>query len=520
MILQPWELRVWTPLGDGPRIIPRDESYIRATGLRMQLTPEGDCREAAFTARGNGLGVRTLDCVQIVYGGTPLFYGEVRDGGNVRDVDGHGYVLNSAVLALKEVTLSPGFVTPQQPAHLTVRAILQDVINSGQLGSPPVIEFDPALCPDLGFDCRAVKDAFQQNAHALLERIAQDGAGYGVTVRFGVRPDRRFFCQAAQVTVRALNPEEMISVNWREPVAEAPVTAVLWYIAKRSDGTWLTYLSESPEVALYRRRVKSVAVENTDGLWAPVLGGAYTEDPESEAYYWGKDSTVLTDNLTDDRATVTRKVDAPAVLPLTFTVTTGQQVDRVVISGQAVNQNVKPAPDGSGRVEVFREVLSATVTLGDQVQTRPLDWTPQTYYGIGTATAVTISVPTNRPEGWYTQLDLTEFRPEQLRRDLLDRLARYHYKTPAPEPADIELLTFIPPAELPKYITLTGHPNVAGTYQSIVDAWEYRLSAERGMTLGCLAGQAEDPAVLAQADLIKARDGQSVIIAITAGGTG
>ena len=92
-----WRLKVWTPVGVGPRTIERDNSFVSGAGLRMQVTPNGDSREATFKAKGSGILIPPLSAVQFEYhNGTayvPLFYGQVRVGGNSRDVVGEEYTL-------------------------------------------------------------------------------------------------------------------------------------------------------------------------------------------------------------------------------------------------------------------------------------------------------------------------------------------------------------------------------------------------------------------------------------------
>ncbi|MFC6591668.1 hypothetical protein ACFP81_06360 [Deinococcus lacus] len=515
-MIKDWELRVWSPTGAGPRIIPRDASHIPRSGLRMQVTPEGDCREASFTAKGSGLAVAPLDCVQVVYDGVPLFYGEVRVGGNVRDVDGHSVTLRSLALRLGEVTLSEAFATPQQPAHLTVRALIQDVL--GALGG--TVEYDPALCPDLGFDLAPVVASNYQTPRALLEKIAEAGAGLGVSVRFGVRADRRFYCVPASTDTLALTADMLAGLTWREPVAEAPCTAVLWYVARRADGTWLTHLSQSAEAAMYGLRVKRLSWQGSEAPLWQIVEADYAADPLSTVNWTFEASPGhLSDGLgvqgQRHRIEVIRSDASAAPEPLTLTATPNDQgaVDRVVVAGRAdhwTHENITVGDANYLRRE--STPVTADIVLGPGPQNVTLSWNLTPYQGTGAATSAMIAVPvTERPAGSYTELALVEFRLERVDRALLDRLAAYHYRTPAREPADIELRQFIAPANLPKYVTL-------GDYQSIVDAWEYRLTAARGLTLACLAGQAEDPAALAQADLIKARDGQAVITAITAGG--
>ena len=537
-----WELQVWSPTGAGPRVIPRDASYIRSTGLRMQLTPEQDCREAAFEARGDGLGIGPLDCVQVVYGGVPLYYGEVRAGGNVRDTGGHSYTLRSLVQCLKEVTLSPGFATPQQPAHLTVQAILRDVQATGALGSPPVIEFDPDLCPDLGFDCRAVVDAHQQTAASLLERIAEDGAAYGVTVRYGVRPDRRFFCRAADTGVRAIEQGDIASLTWQEPVAETPVTAVLWYVLRDDDGVWLTHLSQSPEAALYRRRVKAVSwageppLRNAVGSPVVTVGGqsyrtaipAGLTTQDDPPYHPQAD--IMGDGISHANSPkpAAAIIQAPPGQDVTLDIVPNNQgvgyeydvaivpkasegeISATMVTDVSFGSSTPRSSLGGGETltdSYVADGAASPINLRKQVVKRPRLYASNSY----STERLRITALGNPETEQGAEMRIYEARMLELDTPLLDRLARYYYQTPAQTPADIELRTFIPPAELPKYITLNG-------WQSIVDGWEYRLTAERGMTLACLAGQAEDPASLAQAELIKARDGRAVIEAISVGG--
>ena len=109
----------------------------------------------------------------------------------------------------------------------------------------------------------------------------------------------------------------------------------------------------------------------------------------------------------------------------------------------------------------------------------------------------------------YPRAYVGEMRAEWLDRPLLDQLAQFHFRVPAVNPADLEVSAFIPPASLTGRVT-------AGTYTNPVEAWEYRLSAATGLTTAALAGQADKPEDLARAALIRARDRDATLAALTA----
>ena len=498
-------MTTWTINGKTP-----DQSFVFRSGLRMQITPEGDCREATFMAKGAGLGIGPLDAVQIAYNGTPIFYGEVRVGGNPHDVDGHQYTLRSLALRLREVVIPPGWSAPQQPAHLTVRSLLEAVLD--QLGGAISI----GTISDLGFNCRAIKNANQQNPYALLEQIASDGAGLGVKVRFGVNPNRQFFWVRAREDVAALTNDMLTgATRFTAPVAEAPCTAVLWFVAKRPDGSWLTHLSEAPEAAVYGRRVKALSLDASVNPWQ-VVTGSYSWLASIDYTTWtvppnppGVFADVLTDGLagpTDPAQTAQVSGEFGALV-----FTGDQPIQRVVYAGSVWSI----PPKGVSSAVPSRLTWSSTrePNLNRQIVGYGAGWASGVAYPPGNLPAWVVAVSNSVAPGdsTVTSFNTAEFRPERLNTALLDRLARFHYNIPASAPADIELREFRPPSACAGYVTLNG-------WQSPVEAWEYRLSADRGMTVGVLAGQADDPNKLAQAELIKARDGRAVITAVTSQG--
>lgn len=506
-------MTTWTINGKTP-----DQSFVFRSGLRMQVTPEGDCREATFMAKGAGLGLRPLDAVQIAYNGMPIFYGEVRVGGNPHDVDGHQYTLRSLALRLREVTIPPGWSAPQQAAHLTVRSLMNAVV--GQLDGTVTI----GTIQDLGFNARAIKNANQQNPYALLEQIVADGAGMGVKVRFGVNANREFFCVRAREDVAALTNDMLTgATRFTAPVAETPCTAVLWYVTKRQDGSWVTHLSEAPEVAVYGRRVKPIGLTSDDGLWevadmtlspsAGVSVDTWTlEKDSSGGIITSHDLNLVKGRLTNGvglaeytsaRLYLNEGQDGSEVA---LNVTTDAQ--RLVVVSQHGFVGTVTVRSGPNEYELpdRRDTWAVLTVNGQEVMQLPSGTSFQYVGPINTA-KLSLNLAARPSIRWSANLWLFEFRPERLNTALLDRLARFHYNIPASAPADIELREFRPPSACAGYVTLNG-------WQSPVEAWEYRLSADRGMTVGVLAGQADDPNKLAQAELIKARDGRAVITAL------
>lgn len=518
-----WRLRVFPPTGGAGVVILRDQTTMRNSGIRMQVTPEGDCREASFNSRGMprqaGWEIPSLACVQFEYliGGAvfvPLFYGQVRVGGNPRDLTGENYTLRSLALRLKRAVLSPGFKTPKQAAHLTVRAVIQDVIASGQVAD--LIQYSETLCPDLGFDCREIRDGGQQTAWAVLEQIQQDARGtdgLGLEVAFGVNPDRRFFCRLAKTDTQAVTA---LKPNWQPPVAEDPVTAVLWFLGKRPDGRQVTHLSvDATAAAQYGVWVDRQPAPINPSPWETVPGTYELWVKPSTGGVWQlltpqptHNPAQLTDGLEYDSSATTAYVipGAFSAASFTFKPSGGVRPERYVIAGEVTGDGNTviadmDSPDTSGP--------QAAGTTGNQAQ----GWLKHTLYperdaARGLATLSHVSSGTN------LTVKVGEFRPERVNTGLLDRLAKFFYRTPAQQPAEIETTDFWIPADLRGRVSCV--PEIGGAYENRVEAWEYRLSGARGVTVAALAGQADEPLRLAQAELIKARDEGAVIKALSA----
>lgn len=519
-----YRFNVWSAVGTFLRSFERDNSFVLSAGLRLQVTPEGDGREGSFRARGDGILLPSLSAVQIEYesplGWKPIYYGQVRQGGNPRDTDGENYVLRSLGLRLNAVTLSPGFTAPKQPAHLTVRAMLLDVLASGQLGTPPLLTYEPDpvpvfdTIPDLGFDCREVKASNQQIVGALLEQIVQDGAGLGVEVRWGVGPDRRFFCRPALGGTLILGPEETGRIVWKSPVAETPCTAVLWHIALNSEGKWLTHLSVSTDAATAGIWTKPLTLDQGVNPWRVIEDAAYTWKQNTgsgwvtAATQPALDAAVLKDG---------RILETDAMTSAVFDVTPGTTAFYALeVSASAPIRRVAFAVRsyyGAGKQIMSGHLLRAG-PINETVNRGFLGLPPGLAAGAfvlpdGGAAEVSLAAVNSNSDTTQVQFDFTEFRAETLDTALLDKLATYHYSIPADEPAEVPVLYY------GGNMTQVGRIQ-AGTYERAIDAWEYRISAGRGLEVVALTGQADDPNKLAQAALIKANDGKAIITAVTA----
>lgn len=524
-----WRLNVYAPTGAFVRTIYRDQSAVLSDGFRMSLTPNGDCREMSFRARGSpgsdrpNWGLTPLQAVQfeILNGGAyvPLFYAQIRMGGNQQDTNGESYTLRSLALRLKAVTLPDGFKTPQQPAHLTVRTAIQAVIASEQLGSPSLIVYDESLIPDLGFDCREVANGNRQNPYALLEQIVQDGAGLGVSVVFGVRPDRKFYCQVAKTDTLTLSDSETRRTIWKAPVAETPITSVLWFLGKRSDGSPLNYQSYRMPNDPYGEWTHPQPI---DASLIPYITAAFTATANDgtsagEVTLNSSQLAPLTD-VSDNGNTLTVYAESDSGnVTITQTLTAGatrHTIEVTWINGDIALNKVVVNQGGTLTTYTATQLRAQGYGGVGYVLFRSDAYAPVplVLYDLAPGTVITYSgysLPTADADQRRVSVVLNTSHPEIPNALELDRAAQNYYVIPASDPADIELQAFRTPSEL------AGRVEV-GSYNRAVDAWEYRLSSKDGLILAAQTGQADDPNRKAQADLIKYRDSQSVITSITA----
>ncbi|WP_412027010.1 hypothetical protein [Deinococcus yunweiensis] len=508
-----WRFNVWGPTGDGPTAIPAPYSALDDSGLRAQVTPEGDTREVAMNNRGlpraTAFAIPSLGAVQYQIWNEASqvwdshWYAQVRQGGNLRNVDGENMVLRSLSLRLGEVPLSPEFTTPEQPAHLTVQAMMQDVLPH----LDGLILFDPALCPDLGFDARPIENANQQNPLALLKALQDQGKASNppVEIRFGVNPDRSFYCVLAKQDVHELAPEDVLQEVWKEPVAEKPCTLVKWFLSRRPDGRWVTHDSLSPlrsELGLY---YKPVALGNDINPWA-LVPGRY--EWHQEGHPIQSSPATSHEELRDGQTTETYgSGGTTSEIFLQFVPDPGETWTRAVIVGSAMHGGAASAtltgdkpPDTTIALNTL--YASGNVALG-WVSTEVY---PQPNRGVRVPFIATdLPDPVNRLAG----LQIAELRVERINTDLLDRLARSHFAGPASEPADLTLTTVRPPSQFRGRVQL-------GDYGRAIEVYELRMTADGGLEQAVLTGQADRPEDIARTVLTKDNDRKAVITAITA----
>ncbi|GGO19466.1 hypothetical protein GCM10008949_03850 [Deinococcus humi] len=522
-----YQFIVYTPGGSYLKTIERDATHLRNTGMRLQVTSEGDGLEARFDAKGAGILIPPLHTVQIRYKVNDdfraIYYGQVRQGGNSRNVDGEAYILRSLALRLDAVTLSPGFTTPEQPAHLTVRALMEDVVASGQLGS--TIQYFDARVIDLGFNARAVEKSNSQMAGALLRQLVEDGVGLGVDVRYGVDASTYFYCRPAVGSVLTLAPEERGAIEQLSPVAEKPVTAVQWFLAQDENKDAVTYISRSPESELGNTWTKNLAIDpNRVPAWAKAEGtyqwvdAAGADITGSVSYsFISPEGNVSTEGyeLLRDGVMKSNSGRLSAIVPqggrLRFTPSLPHRRARIAVAGAPVELS-----DGStAGVRLLRTMQDGTTqAVGVPIGAGAGAFGESTLYtddpGVG-VTAYTLEATATVGTGGTVVWNLFEFRAEALDTALLDRLAKFHYSLPAVNPADVTLKTFRTPDQLTEQVELDDGPMP-------VAAWEYRISGGRGLECAALLGQRLAPEVLAQASLIRALDNEAVITAVTARG--
>ncbi|WP_407570736.1 hypothetical protein [Deinococcus altitudinis] len=475
-----YRLSVFPRTGGVPRTVLRDDTYMRSTGLRAGLTPDLDCVEMTMNARngpllqgggGPGLGLLNLQHVQLwqTASATPaeadwtaIWYGTLRQGGNPRDFSGENMVFRGMSRRLEEVTVPAG-IYPSADAGAVMRQVIQAVLNGGQLGVGSVnqlIIYDPALVPDLGFTFK-LADGQQVMFGKLLDQIVSDAQSkLGLSIVYGVRPDRNFFFGLKRSDELALS---LVNLNFtpKEPVAETPCTVVLWTVGKRVDGSIIYYSSISADAPTY---------------------GVYTREATvgADLYPWAVSGLTTTANDGTGPAPLTPTTLAPLLEPITA------NENATLIFSDDDTHNVdfsmtltEPA------ARLFVQIGIDNFTTGGGLIVDKHDGTGVRVYraeegssgGIVRAGNATISGPGLKPNARYFNLLLTDLpsgteisatsvpattgtivtrasilidtmRPEKVDGVLLGGLALPYYQVPASAPAEIELNDFLPPSAL------------------------------------------------------------------------
>jgi len=516
--------------GDGTLLPPiyREQSYMLPTGLRASLTPDADCVEMTMNARngplpgnGPGLGLSNMQVIRLSFAGTenpqdsdwlPVWYGTLRVGGNPWDYDGESMTFRGMKQRLQEVTVPAG-VYPEADAGAVIRQIAQAVFGSGQLGfitsgplgTPPgslLIQYDAALIPDLGFTFK-LADNQEVLFGPLLDQVVSDALSkLGLTLVWGVKPDGRFFFKVARTDILTIPTSSLISFGLKAPSGETPCTAVLWTIGKDDQGRLIYYKSKDATAAAQRvgTYVREVVVGSDLDPWAVLGDFGFTVDSGGGPVDAGADARARISEKTDTTGVFLSGITNTARVQAVYTVNT---FSRRLYLGVAINHFTA----GGGTLTVARPGLPA-VSYGSADGTTD---GPNTFtrfklmlYNVPAGTVITASggPDSSLPSGLaQAELGVRDIRGEVPNTVLLDGLAKFYYSRPSVSPADIESGTFVAPEDLRGKVS-TPLPTGQGDYTQNVATYEYRLTGE-GLVFGVLAGQADDPARLAAASLIK-----------------
>jgi len=529
--MKPTNYRFQRWSGDGTLLpsIYREQSYMLPTGLRASLTPDADCVEMNMNARngplpgnGPGLGLSNMQVIRLSFAETespqdsdwlPVWYGTLRVGGNPHDYDGETMTFRGMKQRLQEVTVPAG-VYPEGDAGAVIRQIAQAVFGSGQLGfitsgplgTPPgslLIQYDASLIPDLGFTFK-LADNQEVLFGKLLDQVVSDALSkLGLTLVWGVKPDGRFFFKVARTDTLAIPTSSLISFGLKAPAGETPCTSVLWTIGKDDQGKLIYYKSKDPSAAALRvgTYVREVVIGADLDPWATLSDFGFTVDSGSGPADASPDARARISEKTDTTGVFLSGNSSTARVQAVYTVNT---FSRRLYLGVAINHFVA----GGGTLTVARPGVPA-VSYG--VADGSTDNAPNaftrfklTLYNVPVGTVITASggPDPSLPSGLaQAELGVRDIRGEVPDAVKLDGLAKFYYSRPSVAPADIESGTFVAPEDLRGQVS-TPLPTGQGDYVQNVATYEYRLTGD-GLVFGVLAGQADDPARLAAASLIK-----------------
>lgn len=533
-----YRFQVKDALGNFRATVDRDSSFILGTqGMRWSLTPEQICQEMTLVARNGavngsgGLGFKPLNLVTLEVSAdgttyTPVYYGQVRIGGNPNDYLGESMTLRGLDARLR-TTPTPEGAYAQMDGGAQARALITDTLTTGNLGKlytlqalsvaggPPtsIIKYDPALVPDLGFNAPPITQTNHQPLGLFLDNIVTAAAAAGFKVRWGVRPD-------GYITMKVVNTVETAwnnaSAIWKPPNAEVIYTAVNWAVEKRQDtGKILYYLSKGPGFALY-------GAESTEkqlvGLnpWTPLAltptyTGTATPSPSG-----GDTAAIIRDNdltssvtLTDAAATVSASLTIPQGgamrLYVDATSSTGQPAQiTITYTSSTYNQGPNDPDNGGFTKAVYYADGNFASHMG-------------VFGGLPAGAVVTLKTLPLSTGGGAT-LVIREFRLELLNTAALDAAATAYYRTPELEPGDIYKQGLLLPSELGGKIRT---PRVAGgpDYVANVNLWEYEVNRGNAVRTTAKIGDPDDPDKVARNTLIQRLASNATAQAVQASAT-
>ena len=520
-------LSVLSARGQFKRNIDMNASYLLEAGWKASITPEGICEEATGLFRNGvhpldgtpGLGLQYGDIVlfQVRIGsasdstGVNLYYGQLKLGGNQYDYEGENMVFSSLMTKLR-ATPTPDASYAQMDAGALARALTQATMNSGILGTTGTpgsvgingaaqpgsmlspISYDPAAMPDLGFTMTLLATN-QQPLGVLLDQIVATGKAAGIDLRCGVRYDSVLTLVPVS-TVEVPWPADHIT--WKPPQGLVLYTGVLWAISKRTDGTWLRYLSQAPEAATYGCEVKMLGVNLGVKPWKPIviaqgIVGSVAVTPA------GADTiAIAADGRTDTFFTVSNGAAAASVQ---LTIPAGG-AGRLYVDAQSTGLPASiyitsPSVNGTFALRA-NDPNNGGFTAAEYFPDYFLN------FGLPAGGMVTLTAAPNATVSSPT-LTVKEFHLDLLDTVLLDGLAKYHYSVPLDAPGDLYRAGILLVSDLGGKIR-TPRPNGAPDYLANVALWEYSISAAGGVQTAAKTGDPDDPLKAAQAALIRKGD--------------
>ena len=512
-----YRFQVSDAIGTFRKTVPAEQSFLLGTnGLRASVTPEQTCQELTMVARngplGTGLQLQPLDLITLEVTAdyatwTPIYYGELRQGGNPNDYTGENMICRGLDTRLRETPSLDGTYNAADGGDQAGQ-IIYDALQFGYLGRRytgvdisngvnAIVRYDPAYFPHLGFTAPKIELTNQQPIGVLLDNIVTAGAAAGVKVRWGVRPDR-------YVTMQVVRTDNLTWISnrmlWKEPQCDVVYTAVTWAVEKRTDtGKVYYYTSHGPDEAKYGGRVRQVQLVGvnpwTPRIMTPVYNGVATTTPpggDTSVYVRDNDPTSSV-TLTSTSASVSAALTVPAGGISRFYVdatSTAGSVPRIILAFPGGNNFYMRATDAAN--------LSFTKAKIYEDQFAAFSGAPT---GLPAGTVITLQA-SPIVAGGGSSLVIREFRLEELNTVALDAGATAFYRSPEPAPGDLRQAGILLPSEFAGRV-VAPRPEGGPDYTGNVSVYEYTLTTGQGAQTTVKTGDPDPPEVTAQNTLIR-----------------
>jgi hypothetical protein len=534
-----YRFQIKDALGNFRNTVNRDASFILGQqGMRWSLTPEQICQEMTLVARngsvpgnGPGLGFKPLDLITLEVSAdyatyTPVYYGQLRIGGNPNDYTGESMTLRGLDARLR-TTPTPEGAYAQMDGGAQARALILDTLRTGNLGTlytlmalsvaggPPnsIIKYDASLVPDLGFSAPPITQTNHQPLGFFLDSIVTAGAAAGYKVRWGVRPD-------GYITMQVVNVSEVPWGNalaiWKPPNAEVIYTAVNWAVERRQDtGKLYYYLSKGPGFALYGAESTEKQLIGVNP-WSPLpltptYTGTVTTTPSG-----GNTSTTIRDGDLTTSVTVANGSGAGAA---SLTVPAGG-AQRLFVDAQEtaggtsayiqIQYPAGPPPSGGASIIVRAN------DVGNNGFTKAVYYPGSGVLLYGLPEGAIINLYAGLTAGvMASTLTVNEFRLELLNTAALDAAATAYFRTPELEPGDIYKPGLLLPSELGGKIR-TARASSTPDYVGNVNLWECEVNHGNAARTTAKIGDPDDPDKVARNTLIQRLAMQATATAVQA----